>query len=296
MPPTPHFDKLKAAIENPKCRKDVRLLREAMGLYRAWTADLDALSSGGKARVAEMVTLLNRYKDAFEVESVMKRGSDLLRRQKGQLKLDNSILEEFLIRLVDADIIQRLGDARFLCGPRNAFMSLSFRPRGFAELGRRPEVVLKTKDQDFVVGTEIHYKFSASPEFQPEVTAEGSLVLAVLAAECKVNLDKTMFQEAAGTAMRFKQGCPISKYFVLVEYLDMEPEDSRLTDIDNVFLLRHARRLPFEKRSKIEEVERQHREHPIDTELVWRFVEAIQAFVDAAWYDPEEALRRGSFV
>lgn len=128
------------------------------------------------------------------------------------------------------------------------------------------------------------------------LTTQGSLVLAVLAAECKVNLDKTMFQEAAGTATRFKQGCPISRYFVLAEYLDMEPEDCRLTDVDNVFLLRHARRLPFEKRSVVEEVERQHKDYPIDPEVMWRFVEAIQAFVDAAWYDPEQALRRGSFV
>jgi len=293
---TPHLDKLAAAIGNPKCRKDVRLLSEAKRLYEKWAADLDAVSGQGKPRVIEMVKLLNGYKDAFEVELVMKRGSDFLRRQKGQLKLDNSILEEFLIRLVHPDIIRGLGDARLVAGPHNAFMSLSFRPRAFRDLGQRPEIVLKTKDQDFVVGTEIHYKFSASPEFQPDVTAQGSLVLAVLAAECKVNLDKTMFQEAAGTATRFKQGCPVSRYFVLVEYLDMEPEDCRITDIDNVFLLRHARRLPFEKRSVIEEVERQHREYQIDPDVVWRFVEAIQAFVDAAWYNPEEALRRGSFV
>jgi len=296
MAATPHLDKLNAAIENPKCARDRRVLSDARKLYAQWVADLDALTGSGKARVIEMVNLLNRYKDALEVELVMKRGSPFLRRQKGQLKLDNSILEEFLIRLVHSDIIQGLGEARFLAGPQNAFMSLSFRPRAFRDLGQRPEVVLKTKDQDFVVGTEIHYKFSANAEFQPEATTQGSLILAVLAAECKVNLDKTMFQEAAGTATRLKLGCPISRYFALIEYLDMEPEDCRLTDIDNVFLLRHARRLPFEKRSIIEEVERQHRGFPIDPEIVWRFVEAIQAFVDAAWYDPEEALRRGSFV
>jgi hypothetical protein len=118
----------------------------------------------------------------------------------------------------------------------------------------------------------------------------------VLAAECKVNLDKTMYQEAAGTAARLKQGCPMERYFVPVEYLDMQPEDCRLTDIDNVFLLRHARRLPVEKRSVLSEVERQRQEHPIDAKILWRFVQEIRAFVETTWYDPDEALNRGSFV
>jgi hypothetical protein len=51
----------------------------------------------------------------------------------------------------------------------------------------------------------------------------------------------------------------------------MQPEDCCLADIDNVFLLRHAKRLPFEKRNDISEVERQHKENPIDAEVVWRF-------------------------
>jgi len=76
----------------------------------------------------------------------------------------------------------------------------------------------------------------------------------------------------------------------------MEPEDCRLTAIDNVFLLRHAKRLPFEKRSVIADVRKQHENHPIDAEVIWAFTQKIQAFINAAWYDPAAALRRGSFV
>lgn len=293
---TPHLDKLNAALANPKCEPDWPLLTEGKGLYEAWVASLAAVGGEGQERVVEMVRLLNDYKHEFEVELVVKRGSDFLRRQKGQLKLDNSILEEFLIHLVHPAVVRGLGDTQLVVGPENAFMSLSFRPRELKALGKQPDVVLKTKNQDFVIGTEIHYRFSPTAQFEPEDTATGSFVLAVLAAECKVNLDKTMFQEAAGTAARLKMGCPIAKYFVLVEYLDMQPEDCRLTDIDNVFLLRRAKRLPFDKRSVVEEVERQHREFPVDANVVWRFVQEMQAFVDAAWYDPEEALHRGSFV
>jgi hypothetical protein len=112
----------------------------------------------------------------------------------------------------------------------------------------------------------------------------------------KVNFDKTMFRECCGIASRLKQGCPSAKYYVLVEFLDMEPEDSRLTDVDNVFLLRHAKRLPQHKRGVYEEVRNQHRDFPIDGEVVFRFVQEIQNFIEAVWYDPNEALRRGSFV
>lgn len=120
--------------------------------------------------------------------------------------------------------------------------------------------------------------------------------MSVLSAEVKVNFDKTMFQECCGTASRLKQGCPSAKYFVLVEFLDMEPEDSRLTDIDNVFLLRHTRRLPSDKRSSFTEVEKQHKNFPIDGEIIHRFVQEIENFLEAIWHDPAEALKRGSFV
>jgi Bpu10I restriction endonuclease len=297
MPSTAHFDKLNAAIRNAKCgRRDVKLLEEAREHYQAWRASLAVLRSTGKERVAEMTRLLNDYKDFLEVEIIARRGSPFLKRQKGQLKLDNSVLEEFLVDLVHPAILEGLPDFPLSVGPTTAFMSLSFTPPALRALNDAPIVALKVKDQDFIIGKEIHYCFSPDPGFTPAKTARGSLSLAVLAAECKVNLDKTMFQEAAGTAARLKQGCPYSHYYILNEYLDMEPEDCRLTAIDNVFLLRHAKRLPFEKRSVYEEVRRQHERSPIDAEIVWQFLQKIQAFIKAAWYDPGEALQRGTFV
>src|SRR2546423_15509958 len=101
---------------------------------------------------------------------------------------------------------------------------------------------------------------SPDAAFPNTETAKGELFLSVLSAEVKGNYDKTMFQECCGTASRLKQGCPSAKYFVLVEFLDMEPEDSRLTDIVNVFLLRHARRRPSDTSSVLVEVEKQHKD------------------------------------
>lgn len=293
----PHKDKLVAAIENPKCKEaDLAILKECLSRYEEWVDDITALQATEKERVVELTKLLNAYKDDLEVELIIKSQSPFLIRQKGQLKLDNSIIEEFLVHLVDPRIIEGLPDFSLEIGPQTAFMSLAFLPTDLNSLGGKPPVEVKQKDADFAVGKTIHYKFSPDPEFQASKTTEGELVLAVLAAECKVNLDKTMFQEAAGTAARLKQGCPMSRYYLLVEYLDMEPEDCRLTAIDNVFLLRHAKRLPFGKRTEYDEVKAQHESSPIDSEIVWRFCQEIQSFIRAIWYEPEKALERGSFV
>jgi len=292
---TPHKEKLMAAIANPKCAPDLTILKEAEKAYHKWVERLGAISSIGKQKVLEMTNVLNEYKDYLEVDLIARKGSSFIKRQKGQLKLDNSIIEEFLIRLIDPSIIKGLPSFDLEIGPHTAFMSLSFRPSNIAQLDHRPEVVLKLKDQDFAIGKAIHYKFSSSPDFADKKTTNGSLFLSVLSAECKVNLDKTMFQECAGTASRLKLGSPVSKYYVLAEYLDMQPEDCRLTEIANVFLLRHAKRLPADKRPIFEEVRDQHKDSPIDPEVILRFVMEIQNFIGAAWYDPHEALKRGSF-
>ena len=297
MPQTPHKDKLVAALGNPKCEKaDIDVLKSCLARYEKWIAVMAAVKATGKERVTELTRLLNAYKDDLEVELLAKSQSPFLIRQKGQLKLDNSVIEEFLRDLVDKRILEGLPEFEMEIGPQTAFMSLAFTPANLAALGGKPPIEVKEKDADFALGKAIFFKFSPDPRFSPTKTTEGKLVLAVLAAECKVNLDKTMFQEAAGTAARLKQGCPMSRYYLLVEYLDMEPEDCRLTAIDNVFLLRHAKRLPFEKRNKYEEVKNQHSKFPIDVEIVWRFCQEIQSFVKAVWYDPSKALQRGSFV
>jgi hypothetical protein len=75
----------------------------------------------------------------------------------------------------------------------------------------------------------------------------------------------------------------------------MPPEDCRLTEIDNVFLLRKAKRLPQEKRPIYQEVKQQHQEYPIAKEVVWLFVQEIQKFVDAIWYNPVRSFKTRFF-
>jgi hypothetical protein len=166
---TPHKEKLLAALDNPKCRQDRHVLEKSIKLYEEWIKRLAGLTSKGKKRVEEMVKVLNWYKDEFEVELIMKQGSDFLKRQKGQLKLDSSILEEFLIYLINCDIISGVDNIECLkIGPSNALMSFAFFPESIEKLTERPNIVIKAKDQDFAIGTEIHYKFSTKEDFTRE--------------------------------------------------------------------------------------------------------------------------------
>lgn len=293
---TPHKEKLTAALANPKAQQDLPVLQEAVRAYEHWKESIERLTTTGAIRLKEMVKLLNEYKDFLEIDLIASKGSEFLKRQKGQLKLDNSVMEEFLIDLITPKILSNLPNFELGTGPQTSFMSLAFRPSSVSQLNEKPEIVLKTKDQDFTIGKEIFYSFSSDNSFDVQKTIKGSFFLSVLAAECKVNYDKTMFQECAGTASRLKQGCPIARYYALVEYLDMQPEDVRLTDIDNVFLLRKAKRLPFDKRNKLDEIKAQHKDFPISYDVIQLFVDKIQEFINASWYNPDEALQRGSFI
>lgn len=161
MSSTPHREKLLAALENPKSINDMDILKEALNAYENWIKKSKALTSVGYNRIKEMTDLLNEYKDFIEVNLIVEKGSDFIKRQKGQLKLDNSILEEFLIHLINPNILNNLPDFELETGPQTAFMSLAFRPSSITTLNNKPEIVLKVKDQDFTIGKAIHYKFSS---------------------------------------------------------------------------------------------------------------------------------------
>ena len=175
MPTTPHKEKLDAAMRNPKCGdSDRALLSQALQHYTEWRQATVAIASKGADKVREMTRLLNQYKDQLEVELIAKVGSPFMKRQKGQLKLDNSVLEEFLTLLICPSIIKGLPkDLSLSIGPTRAFMSLSFNPSSLQALGQRPAVVIKVKDQDFIIGKDIHYRFSPDPSFPTETTASG---------------------------------------------------------------------------------------------------------------------------
>jgi len=58
-----------------------------------------------------------------------------------------------------------------------------------------------------------------------------------------------MFQEATATAHDVKSAAPGSKYFLLCDWLDMTPVSTAPTDIDEVLILRKAKRISSNIRS-----------------------------------------------
>jgi Bpu10I restriction endonuclease len=131
-------------------------------------------------------------------------------------------------------------------GPVEAFSTLWF-DSSLIRIEPAGGFKIRTKDQDFAISKPLYLKASHSPSFQNAV--EQSTHLAYVAAECKTNLDKTMFQEAAATARDLKTAIPSAKYFLLCEWLDMKPVSSATTSIDKVLLLRKAKRINSNIRS-----------------------------------------------
>jgi hypothetical protein len=103
-------------------------------------------------------------------------------------------------------------------------------------------VFLKLKDQDFAVSKSHHMTITDHLRTDPNAF-RSSFVVSHFATEIKTNLDKTMFQEAAQTAAELKQAVPGSRYILLCEFLDMTPITTKLTSIDEVIVLRKAKRL-----------------------------------------------------
>lgn len=119
--PTPHADKLRATLANEKLpASDKPRIQTAITRYERWISDLNAVTGSPQQRVQALVALLNEYRLYIDVDLVFDSPEDFLYRQKGQLKLDNSVIEEFLPYLVRPEILPEIVvrasiSAFFLC-------------------------------------------------------------------------------------------------------------------------------------------------------------------------------------
>lgn len=239
--PTPHYEKLLAAKANEKLpSSDIPRIDAAIARYREWVKALNAVTGKTpKEIVTQMVSLLNAYSRYIAVELIFDSPGDFLHRQKGQLKLDNSIIEEFLPRLICPAVLPEM-KVEVEVGPTQAYSAAYFESSLSSPMaggGLR----VRGKDQDFAISKKLYLRASHKPDFHDATTAE--TCIAYVAAECKTNLDKTMFQEACATAHDLKTSVPGSKYFLLCEWLDMTPLSTAPTDIEEVLLLRKAKRM-----------------------------------------------------
>ena len=288
--PTPHGEKLYKLRTNAKLPKsDSGKLEQTIDAYEKWIADMDALTSTGEKKVRELVKLLNEYKTKVELNFVWDSDEDFLYRQKGQLKLDNSVLEEWFPWLIDTDIFPELRGQNLQVGPSKAFSSAYFQ-NNLKDPLPAPKLAIRSKDQDFTIGQETYLKSSFSKNFSSAQCETTTTFIAYIAAELKTNLDKTMFQEAVATSHDLKIAAPGSKYFLICEYLDMTPISSSGTDIEEVLILRGKRtqsgkrknyaKAEYRKLNRSEFAQKLSA-NPVRESVVLRFVEHIRKALES---------------
>ena len=224
-------------------------LESAIMRYNEWIVELNAVTGTPQKRIRAMVALLNQYRLYIDVELVFDSQQDFLYRQKGQLKLDNSVIEEFLPHLVQLEILPEIRGHEVVVGPTTCFSSVYFSTSlEVPVIGGGLEI--RAKDQDFAISKKLYLKASHDPAFIGPTTVTKETHIGFVVAECKTNLDKTMFQEACATAHDVKAAVSGARYYLVCEWLDMTPLSTAPTDGNEILLLRKAKRINSNVRSK----------------------------------------------
>jgi len=186
--------------------------------------------------ISEKVKLLNKYYKEIDLFLLEK---DWITTQS---KIRSTILEEFCGFLFkDLSIIKKLNLGFF---NKKVYAGLAINNQG--------KVFPKTKDVDFCIGKEISVDFGGEKH---------TIILPIIAIECKTWLDKTMFSEAQFTAQKLKQGSPNVKVYVLAGYSGIDKKEvpsKGQTPIDQVFLI-------GDTRNKVDEI------------AIWDFFQEIEA-------------------
>ena len=240
-----HGEKIVSAIQSNKMPvKDVPRLEMALQRYDEWIEKLKGINAETVDELVEkLVTELNTYKNYIDINLIFDSEEDFLYRQKGQLKLDNTVIEEFMPIFVKK-CVEKVEEN---CDIEISSQIPTFSSVYFASSLSNPNIGgginIKTKDQDFSMSRKLNLQSSYDPQFNPEKTVKLETHLGYVLAEMKTNLDKTMFQEASATAHDIKQAVTGAKYYLLCDYLDMTPISTTTTDIDEILILRKAKRI-----------------------------------------------------
>ena len=248
--PTPHLEKLEATLANEKLPAvDIPRVEAAIVRYGQWITALKAVTGTPQQRIHGMVALLNEYRLYIDLDLVFDSPQDFLYRQKGQLKLDNSVIEEFLPQLVQPAVLPEIEGHEVVVGPTTCFSSIYFSTSlEVPVVGGGLEI--RAKNQDFAISKKLFLKASHDPAFTGPATVTKETHIGFVVSECKTNLDKTMFQEACATAHDVKTAVSGARYYPLCEWLDMTPLSTAPTDIDEIILLRKAKRINSNVRAK----------------------------------------------
>ncbi|GIK62402.1 MAG: Bpu10I family restriction endonuclease [Chloroflexota bacterium] len=285
-----HHDKLKALLENPKLPMEDKLkVQEAILRHATFIQQLHEIKG-------DFEFVIN----TIEMDLIFDSPNDFLYRQKGQIKLENTIIEEFLPILVLATLDDHIQSQNLTIGSKTCFSGIRFES-GIRASKPGAGIQIREKDQDFALSRELFIQSSHYHDFRESLTLASNI--AYLVAECKTNLDKTMFQEAAATAVDIKSAVPGAKYYLLCEWLDMTPISTSTTAIDEIIILRKARRLPSDIRGQFNTYQgrQKHRQfytdyltvHPFAVDTFSRFIMHIYNLITE--HNEENVLSKGYF-
>ena len=288
-------------LQNDKLPKvDRPNVESAQKRYAAWRGQLKAVTGSSEDIVRIMVAVLNEYKLYLDVELIFDSKQDFLYRQKGQLKLDNSVLEEFLPLLVTTVLAEELKGLELSFGPVSSFAALRF-DETVKSMRSGAAMAIRSKDQDFAISRKLYIRASHHPDFQDVVTSETNI--AYVATEIK-NQSRQDNVSGSGCDGLGRQICsPGTRYYLLCDWLDMTPTNTTNTAIDEVIILRRAKRLGASIRSAFSTATGRSdsrssylkylTEHPLDPGPFARYVGHIRSLVINDTED--DVLARGFF-
>lgn len=304
-----HGEKVVATLNSGKLPPDdIPMMRRAVERYDIWYNDLIKCNADTIDELIEkMVSLLNDYKLFLDLDLIFDSKQDFLYRQKGQLKLDNTVVEEFLPIFVRKCVEKEFGtlDVDINIGSQVPTFSSAYFNSSFSTPGVGGGFAIKTKDQDFSVSRKLYIKSSYSSAFPLTDTTAVETHLGYILAEIKTNLDKTMFQEASSTAHDVKQAVTGAHYYLLCDFLDMTPISTAITSIDEILITRKARRIGSQIRSSFNTYSgRQEKRvwysnyliaHPYSFRVFKRFIEHIFAQIKNEDLIEDDVLEIGYF-
>lgn len=246
-----HGEKIVAAIGSDKMpASDIPRLKEALNKYDEWIKKLSEVNGETLDEIiSKMVSYLNEYKLYIDVNLIFDSEEDFLYRQKGQLKLDNTVIEEFIPILVKKCLLFKFGKCDIEVGSQTPTFSSIYFASSLSNPVKGGGINIKTKDQDFSMSRKLYIKSSYDPMFREDETETLETHLGYVLSEMKTNLDKTMFQEASATAHDIKVAVTGAKYYLLCDFLDMTPISTTTTDIDEILIVRKAKRISSNVRS-----------------------------------------------
>ena len=302
-----HGEKLIATRKNEKLpQDDIQRLELAVEKYDEWIVMLaDTTADTVEDLIVKMIELLNRYKLFIDVDIIFDSPDNFLYRQKGQLKLDNTIIEEFLPIFVKKCIEKELGKCEFTISAQTKIYSSIYFDSNLSTPSKGGGMIIKSKDQDFSISRPLFIRSSFSSDLNSDDSCTINTSLGYVMAELKTNLDKTMFQEASATAHDIKLAVQGAKYFLLCDYLDMTPISTSTTDIDEILIIRKAKRMNSNIRDKFSTFEGRKsnrkyyleylQDNPYSVEILTRFVNYILKFVSNEDVIEEDVLQKGYF-